>query len=280
MSTEVLNEKKDKQKSLSKKDIKKAWFRWLVFCQSCYNYERMQGLGFAHSMVPIIDKLYDDKEERAAALKRHLIFFNTQPSAGTMIHGITIAMEEERANGEDISDDAINSIKTGLMGPIAGIGDTIIQAVILPILLAFGIGLGKNGNIMGPILYTVLISVIIIWMSYALWMRGYKFGSSAVEQILGEGILNDVIEGAGILGCMVIGALTGEFVNLSTPIVITIGEMEVGLQAELFDKIMPGLLPLILTFWAYKMLDKGKHPSKVMLYIVIIGLVGSILKIF
>lgn len=279
MSVETVNENKVKNKSLTKKDIKRSWFRWLVFCQSCYNYERMQGLGFAHSMVPIIDKLYDSKEDKASALKRHLTFFNTQPTAGTMIHGITIAMEEERANGEDISDDAINSIKTGLMGPIAGVGDTVIQAVIIPILLAFGVGLGKAGNVMGPILYTVLMSLIIIWMSYALWMRGYKMGSNAVEQILGEGIFNNVIEAAGILGCMVIGALTAEFVNLSTSLVITIGETEVGLQADLFDKIMPKLLPLLLTLWVYKMLDKEKHPSRIMLYIVLIGVVGSLIKV-
>ncbi|SHH76016.1 PTS system mannose/fructose/sorbose family transporter subunit IID [Sporanaerobacter acetigenes] len=270
----------ERKKKLTKKDIRKSWFRWLTFAQSSFNYERMQASGFAHSMCPIIDKLYDTKEEKAQALKRHLTFFNTNPTIGTLTHGITIAMEEEKANGAEISDDAINSIKTGLMGPLAGIGDTLTQGVITPILLAFGVGLGKEGNLMGPILYMVLISVVIIWLSYSLWMKGYKLGRSAVEQILGGGVFNDVIQAAGILGCTVIGALTGKFVNITTPIEIKIGETAVGLQADLFDMVMPGLLPLLLTLWTYKQLEKGKSPVKVMLYIMAIGAVGSILKIF
>ncbi|MBE6083764.1 MAG: PTS system mannose/fructose/sorbose family transporter subunit IID [Tissierellaceae bacterium] len=270
-----------KRKQVTKKDLKKSWIRWMMFSHSCYNYERMQSLGFAHSMNPIIERLYDKKEDKASALKRHLAFFNTEPNVGTMVHGITIAMEEERANGVgEISDEAINSVKTGLMGPLAGIGDTITQGVITPILLALGIGIAKDGNLMGPILYTVLISAIIIWISYTLWMRGYKLGKSAVEQILGEGIFNNVIEGAGILGCTVIGALTGKYVTLSTSVVMKIGEGQVALQADLFDKIMPGLLPLLLTLGVYKLLEKGKSPIKIMLYLILIGAVGSLIKIF
>lgn len=269
-----------KEKKLTKKDIRRSWFRWLTFAQSNFNYERMQGSGFANSMVPIIDKLYDSKEDKAKALKRHLAFFNTNPTVGTLTHGITIAMEEEKANGADISDEAINSVKTGLMGPMAGIGDTLTQGVITPILLSFGIGLGIEGNVMGPILYIVLISAIIISISYTLWMKGYKLGKSAVEQILGDGIFNSVIEAAGILGCTVIGALTGNFVNITTPVEFKVGETIVGLQADLFDVIMPGLLPLLLTLWVYKLLEKDKSPMKIMLYIIAIGVVGSLLKIF
>lgn len=281
MSDNTLNSQDMKRKQVTKKDLKKSWIRWMMFSHSCYNYERMQSLGFAHSMNPIIERLYDKKEDKASALKRHLAFFNTEPNVGTMVHGITIAMEEERANGVgEISDEAINSVKTGLMGPLAGIGDTITQGVITPILLALGIGIAKDGNLMGPILYTVLISAIIIWISYTLWMRGYKLGKSAVEQILGEGIFNNVIEGAGILGCTVIGALTGKYVTLSTSVVMKIGKGQVALQADLFDKIMPGLLPLLLTLGVYKLLEKGKSPIKIMLYLILIGAVGSLIKIF
>jgi len=281
LSDNTLNSQDMKRKQVTKKDLKKSWIRWMMFSHSCYNYERMQSLGFAHSMNPIIERLYDKKEDKASALKRHLAFFNTEPNVGTMVHGITIAMEEERANGVgEISDEAINSVKTGLMGPLAGIGDTITQGVITPILLALGIGIAKDGNLMGPILYTVLISAIIIWISYTLWMRGYKLGKSAVEQILGEGIFNNVIEGAGILGCTVIGALTGKYVTLSTSVVMKIGEGQVALQADLFDKIMPGLLPLLLTLGVYKLLEKGKSPIKIMLYLILIGAVGSLIKIF
>ena len=110
-------------------------------------------------------------------------------------------------------------------------------------------------------------------------MKGYKLGRNAVDQILGGGIFNSIIEAAGILGCTVIGALTGKFVSVSTPFELKVGETVVGLQAELFDKIMPSLLPLLLTLWVYKQLEKGKTPIKIMVYIMVIGAVGSILRI-
>jgi len=118
MSKEVSLEKK-----LTKKDIARVWRRWVFFAQSNYSYERLQGPGFLYAMSPVIRKLYkDDKEEYIAACKRHMEFFNTEPYLGVAIHGMVVAMEEQRANGIPITDEAINGIKTGLMGPIAGVG--------------------------------------------------------------------------------------------------------------------------------------------------------------
>jgi PTS system mannose-specific IID component len=143
---------------LTRRDVFNAWLRWLFFSHSTYNWERMQGLGFAHSMTPIIEKLYQTKEDISGALKRHLVFFNTQPDIGGVVHGVVIAMEEERAAGAAISDDAINSVKTGLMGPVAGIGDTLQQGILIPIALSIGmnfavgeaVGAATRGNILGP----------------------------------------------------------------------------------------------------------------------------------
>ena len=141
------------KKTLSKKDVIKSWLRWFFFAQSNYNYERLQSTAFSHSMLPVLKKLYPDKEELKQEVETHLAFFNTEPICGCVIHGITIAMEEEKANGADeISGDGMNAIKTGLMGPLAGIGDTLTQGVITPIVLAVCIGLTEGGaSIAGPI---------------------------------------------------------------------------------------------------------------------------------
>jgi PTS system mannose-specific IID component len=269
-----------KQKRLSKWDIVKSWFLWLTFSHACYNYERLQASAFAHAMAPIIKKLYDKKEDIVEGLQRHLVFFNTEPNVGAVIHGVTIAMEEEKANGAPIDSTAINSIKTGLMGPLAGIGDTITQGTITPILLAFGIGLAKEGNLMGPVLYTILISAAIIGLSYVLWMQGYRMGSQAVEKILEGGLLNNVVTAAGVLGCTVIGALTGKYVSLSTKLKLTVGQAVVDVQADIFDKIMPKMLPLLLTLGVFWLVRKGKNPITVLVYIVVLGVVGSVLKVF
>jgi hypothetical protein len=129
---------------LTRGDLIKSWALWSFFSHANYNYERLQGTGFAHAMTPIIKRLYSTEDEIRAALKRHLVFFNTEPNFGNVVHGTVIAMEEQRANGAAIDDDAINSVKSGLMGPMAGIGDTLSQSTIAPILLAIGIGIAER----------------------------------------------------------------------------------------------------------------------------------------
>lgn len=267
-------------KKLTKKDIVKSMFIWQFFSHANYNYERMQATAFAHSMGPIIRKLYTNKEDIAAALKRHLVFFNTEPDFGALIHGVTIAMEEEKANGAPITDEAINSIKTGLMGPIAGIGDTLVQGALIPILLAIGISFGTQGNVFGPLFYAVVLPICLVGITYVCWMKGYSLGKSAVEKFLATGIVKDIITGAGVLGCTVIGALAGKFVSLSTPAAVTIGKTVVNIQADLLDKIMPGLLPLGLTLIVLWLLNKGKSPTKIMVYLMIFGAIFSLLKVF
>ncbi|EIV99433.1 PTS system mannose/fructose/sorbose family transporter subunit IID [Thermoanaerobacter siderophilus] len=265
---------------LTRKDIIKAWIRWFFFAQSNYNYERLQATAFAHSMLPVIQKLYTKKDEAIAAAKRHLAFFNTEPVVGSVIHGITIAMEEEKANGEPISDEAINGIKVGLMGPLAGIGDTLTQGIITPLMLAITIGITMNKNILGPILFVVGQYVILTSISFGMWMNGYKYGRKAVEDILKGGIINKVVEGASILGTFVMGGLVGRFVTLTTPIAFKINKVSFSLQKDLFDKIMPGLLPLALTFSVFYLVKKGISPIKIMGYLLIIAVAGGILGIF
>lgn len=267
-------------KKLTYWDLFKSWLIWTFFSHSCYNYERLQGLAFAHSMVPIIRKLYTTKEEIAAALKRHMVFFNTEPNVGDVIHGVVAAMEEERANDQPVTDEAINNVKMGLMGPLAGVGDTITQGTLAPILIAFGVSLAAQGNLMGPILYVVLMAAAIWGIAYSMYFMGYRFGKQAVERVLEGGLIEDLITGAGIVGAAVMGALTAKFVNLSTPIVLKAGQQAIKLQADVLDKLMPNLLPLALTLFVFWLLRRGRTPSVVLLIIVLIGLVGALVGAF
>ncbi len=268
---------------LTRQDVFKAWLRWLFFSHSTYNWERMQGLGFAHSMTPIIEKLYKTKEDISAALKRHLIFFNTQPDIGGVIHGIVIAMEEEKAAGADISDDAINGVKTGLMGPMAGVGDTIQQGIVIPIALAIGIGLAlggqpqaTRGNILGPLFYVVAVAAFVWGVGWWVWWQGYVQGRAAVTSILQSGALQKVITGAGVLGNFVMGVLAVQFVKLSTPVAFSIGGSTFRIQAML-DSFMPNLLPLILVLLVWWLVSKKNvSPTLIMAAIIILGVLGAI----
>lgn len=266
-------------KILSKRDVRKAFWIWFFFSHSAFSYERLQGGGFAHAMTPIIRKLYKSKQDISNALKRHLTFFNTEVNIGAIIHGIIISMEEQRAKGAKITDESINSIKTGLMGPIAGIGDTLMQGIMAPVLLSIAIGLAMEGNVLGPILYIVLVAIVLIGLGYVMWMRGYALGSKAVEKILQSGLINKITLAAGVMGCMVLGSLTGEFVNVSTALEIKIDETVVNLQADILDKLIPQMLPLAITLFVLFLVRKGLSATKILLVIALIGTVGGLLGI-
>ncbi|NPV69228.1 MAG: PTS system mannose/fructose/sorbose family transporter subunit IID [Firmicutes bacterium] len=270
---------KGEERRLSRSDLTKSWLLWTFFSHSCYNYERLQALGFAHSMTPVIRKLYHTREEISAALKRHLVFFNTEPNVGHVIHGITGAMEEQRAGGAPISDEAINSLKMGLMGPLAGVGDSITQGTLAPILIAIGVGLAREGNLAGPLVYVLLVAAAIWGIAYTMFSQGYRLGKAAVERILESGRLQDLVNGSGIVGAMVLGGLVGRFVTLSTKLAIKIGQTNVVIQ-DVLNKIMPGLLPLALTLGTLWLLRKGRNPITVMVILVVTGVIGSLIKVF
>jgi PTS system mannose-specific IID component len=268
---------------LTKRDVFSSYWRWLFFSHSTYNWERLQGLGFAHSMAPIIRKLYKTKEDVSLALKRHLVFFNTEPDFGGIIHGTIIAMEEDRAAGADISDEDINRVKTTLMGPLAGIGDSIIQGIIVPVFLIIGIGIatgGKmgssEGNIFGPIFYLITFAAFLWSFTWWIYYLGYRRGQPAALEILSSKQLNQVIEGVPVVGNILMGLLAANFVKLSTPIVFSIGGTNFAIQ-NIIDQIMPNLIPLllILTIW-FLITKKNAKPTMILFAIIVIGILGAI----
>lgn len=271
----------EKSTSLSKRDLRKAFLTWQFFSHANYNYERMQGTAFAMSMGPIIKKLYKTKEDISAALKRHLTFFNVEPDFGAVIHGVVCSMEEKKSNGALIDDEAINGIKTGLMGPMSGIGDAIVQGIIIPLFVAFGINFAIEGNIIGPFIPLIFIPVILIGITYVMWMRGYRLGNVAVTGLMQSGQLKSIIRAAGVLGCTVMGGLISQFVHLQTTIAFNVGEEAFTLQTDVIDKIMPNLLPFALVIACYFILKKSKKISAVwlMLILAVIAFVGAFFKL-
>ncbi|QRN84343.1 PTS system mannose/fructose/sorbose family transporter subunit IID [Chloroflexota bacterium] len=254
----------------------------MYYFQSCYNYERMQGVGFLHSMANVIKKLYkDDPAETKAAMQRHIQFYNTENATGSAVLGLVVAMEEQKKQGVELDDEAFTSIKTGLMGPIAGIGDTLWQAVVIPLMLIMFVGLAKEGNVAAPIIYSGLFYVLYYAFGYWLLTLGYNKGSEAILELMESGVMKKVILAAGILGCAVLGGLVSKYVSLSLAIQIPQASGEAfSLQKNLFDAILPGLLPLLLTLGCYKLQKKGMATYWVLLIVVALGAVGGIIGIF
>ncbi len=269
------------EKRLTKKDVSKAFWRWTFHSHSNYNYERLEATGVVHAFAPILKKLYgDDKEEMSAALQRHMQFFNTEPSFGGPILSVVLAMEEEKANGADIDDATINGFKTGLMGPLAGIGDTLWQGTLIPILLSFTISFGAEGNIlMGPIMFFALHLIIMLVIAYKLWMIGYDAGREGIIKLMSGGLLDRVLTFSRTLGAIVIGALAAQFVSVSTPLQLAIGDGMMNIQTDVLDTLVLGLLPLSVTLFTYFLLKKRLKPTQVLLVLLVLGIVTGTLGI-
>ncbi|MDE3289543.1 PTS system mannose/fructose/sorbose family transporter subunit IID [Lacticaseibacillus paracasei] len=279
--TEKINDKKDDKALLNKKDVQKSFWRWTFFSHSNYNYERMQSSGFLFAMNPILRKLYPNKDALEEAMKRHLEFFNTEPHFGGIIGGITIAMEEQKALGAPISGSSINSIKTGLMGPLAGVGDTLWQGTIVPIMLSFAISLSTGGNLFGPLFYVAGMFAIMWTIAYQLWMRGYYSGREGVQSILQGNQLKKVMQIAQMMGGIVIGALTVTYVTLSTPLKIHLAKSTLVVQTGILDKLFKGLLPIAITLFTYYLISKRKMKSTtVLLILILISAIGAGFYIF
>ena len=211
--------------TLTKQDRKKVWWRH-QFLQGSWNYERMQNGGWCYSIIPAIKKLYPNKEDQIAALKRHMEFYNTHPYVSSPVMGVTLALEEEKANGENVDDTAIQGVKVGMMGPLAGVGDPVFWFTMRPILGALGASLALSGNILGPILFFVLWNVIRLAFMWYTQEFGYNVGTKIAEDMSG-GLLGKITQGASILGMFIIGALVQRWVSISfTPVVSSVTQSE------------------------------------------------------
>lgn len=236
----------------------------------------MQTFGYLCAMLPVVQELYDTKEEQKEALKTYSAFFNTEPQIGTLVVGITAGLEEAKANGEGIDGETINGIRAGLMGPLAGIGDSLIVGTLIPILLGIALGLSGGGSPLGAIFYIVVWNALMFFGMKFAYSKGYEMGGKAVELLVGEqaqAIRDSII----MVGTMVIGAVAASWISISTsfeiPGIIT-------LQSTL-DQIYPKLLSAVTVIFCWWLMTKKKiSPTMVMLILVIIAFVGVLLGFF
>jgi len=265
---------KELEKKLTKSDITSMFIRSNLH-QGSWNYERMQALGYCFAMVPVIKRLYTG-EERKQAIKRHLEFFNTQPFVTAPILGVTAAMEEQKANGADIDDGAINGLKIGLMGPLAGVGDPIFWGTLRPVAAALGASLALTGSILGPILFFVIFNAVRLAIRYYGVSYGYSKGTTIVADMAG-GKLQKLTEGASILGLFVMGALVNRWTTINIPIVVSTiakadGTVEITTIQTILNSLLPGLLPLLATFACMKLLKMKVNAVWIIFGIFVLGI--------
>lgn len=265
-------------KRLSKKTLVQTWL-WTTCTEACYNYERLQALGAANLMITPIRKLYDNNERRAEELKKYMVFYNSEVfTIGPIINGIACSMEEARANGENISAKDINAVRTGLMGPVAGIGDTVMQGILFPILFGIGCSLALEGNYLGPILSFVVFESLIFGCGYFMFMTGYKQGKTSLLKVLKNGTIDRIINSFSIVGLMVVGSMAASRVKVNTPLAIAVGQGSTKIQ-NVLDSLAPGLIPLGITLLVWWMLKKKINTVYIIIAIFVIGIAAYYLGI-
>ncbi|MFK4566002.1 PTS system mannose/fructose/sorbose family transporter subunit IID [Enterococcus sp. UD-01] len=273
-----MNEGAVNDKKITRLDLLKAWWKWCLAVEVPVSFDRMQALAFSYSLNKILRKVYaDDPEELQAAMKRHVQMFNTNCDWGSVIHGIVISLEEQRANGnEEITPEIIESLKIGLMGPLAGIGDSVDQGIVATIPLAIFVPMALNGSVIAAFIPGIIYLIWSFGWSWFLFNKGYAVGKNSVLTILNSGRIKKVIDIASIVGLFMIGCLSAAYVKFST-ILEFVSDTDTVKVQDLLNDMLPNLLPFVLVMAMYYYIVK-KGPKY--LQIIIVTMIFAILLTF
>lgn len=274
-----MNNNMKEKSTLTQKDIRSAYNMWYMTTELSNSYERLQALSFGNALSKCLRKLYKKDDEYIEAQKRNLQFYNSEGTFGCIIHGIVLSMEEQKANGAEIPGEVITGVKTGLMGPVSGIGDTIIWGTLRPIIFALACSFAIEGSFLGVFLLFLfpLFGYLIGWNAIKF---GYKAGKESIMRIMKSGVINHIITASSMLGLFMMGALSSSYVKLNTPIQFTVQNAEPVVIQNILDQILPGTLPLIAIFGIYYYFShKGQNYNKVIFSLLAISLIGALLGV-
>jgi len=213
ISEETLPETQD-ENAINARDLRRVFWRSFQM-EFSWNYERQMNLAFVYALIPVLKKLYPQKAALAAALKRHLVFFNTTPHIVTLLLGITTAMEEKNSQQQEMDGTAIDNVKASLMGPLAGLGDSFFWGTLRLIATGIGTSLALQGNILGPILFLLVFNVPHILVRWLFTRWGYVLGTGVLHRVQKSGMMESLTYGASIIGLMVVGAMAASMILTS-----------------------------------------------------------------
>ena len=259
-------------KTVSKKTLKKSFLNWFFWNGCSQQAETMLGMAFGQSMAPVIDELYETKEDKAAALQRHITLFNTESQVGSICNGIAIGMEEQLANGNG-SAESIQEAKVALIGPTSAIGDSLWVATIIPLLLTICLSIASaipGSAWVGALLYMIIYPLGTYLLSWKLFNLSYKAGLDGVQRFMASGELDRIMQAITVLGLIVVGALTASFVtcnlNIDIKTAAQVFDSASGTYVEgvisvfnldnLLNNVFPHIVPLALTLGVYNLYTK------------------------
>lgn len=270
--------------NLSREDKKMinsiCWRSLNAHCSRVGGQARQMAIGFLWQIMPALNRYYKDQpEKKKEALYRHVQFCNVSNAIYPFLAGLVASMEKENSEVDDFDTSSIVAIKAALMGPLAGIGDSLLFSVVRVIAAGIGISFALQGSILGPILFFLIYNGCTMALRFSLGYVGFISGSSFITNMYQNGTLKILTKCAGILGLIMGGAMTASTVKFTTAISISIpGGEAVALQSSL-DTLFLGLVPLLLTFGCKKLLDKNVNINWIMVGIFVLSLMMAVVHI-
>lgn len=240
-----------------------------------FQYEKFMGLSFLNAMIPAIEEYYPDKEKRIEAMKRQWNMFNVTPQLQGFIAGITTSMEKEAAANENYDVSSINAIKVSLMGPLSGIGDSLFWGSLKTIATGIGVALALEKNILGPILFLLIFNVPAFICKFWLPKIGFTLGGSALKKASDSGIMSFITKHCNIVGLMTVGTMTCSMVTIALKYTFEMNGVKTNIQ-ELFDTILPSMLPILLVMLcAFLLKKKNVKPAILLVGIIVVSIILS-----
>lgn len=254
--------------------LRKIFFRANTL-ESSFNYEKMQALGFCYSIIPALKIYYkDQKNAFHDAISRHMVLFNITPAMAPFVLGVCTSLEKEKSVNPDMDENIINNIKTSLMGPLSGIGDSFFWGTFRIIAAGIGISLSQQGSWLGPVMFLLLFNIpnfIIRWFGVKL---GFSLGTKLITQMSGNNIIDKISKIFAIVGLMCVGGMTASLININLKLKFSLGGAIVNIQ-EILDQILPNMLTIGVTLLCYKYIQKGVSVNRMLMVIILAGIVGK-----
>lgn len=237
--------------------------------------------GVSYTMQPFIDRFYKNREaDRKKAMVRHMSYFNTNVAMFPFIMGITASMEKENSQKSDFNAESINAIKTSLIGPLAGIGDSVFWGVLRVIAAGIGVSLAQANNFLAPIIFLLLFNLPVQFVRWQGAKLGYTLGASYISDLYESGMINVLTKGATIVGLAMVGAMTSNMVSLQLKWNMVLDGKTIMKSQEMLNQIFVGLIPLSITLICFWLLKKKNMSINILIFSIIgLGIVLSLLGI-
>lgn len=255
---------------LTKKQRRNAAWRWSFIGSNNINYGTLQGTGYAWAVAKTLREIYPNDDDYVEAMRVEYEYLNITPYMGPLVIGSDIAMQEQQGTE---SLEAVRSLKTSLMGPLSGIGDSLLWVLYPTIMGSISGYMALDGNPLGAIIW-IILNIGLVWMRLKFFDIGYDSGVRLITDKADQ--LNAITESASVMGLTVVGSLIATAVRVYTPLEFTFGEVTLHLQSEVFDQIMPAILPVLLVGLVYWLMEKRNWGFlKVIIFLIVISLIGA-----